>query len=257
MSTTSRRALRWPDWLFTATMLVLAGTCIFLGHWQMERLAEKETLIAAVDTRLDADPVPVPPAADWAGLDLDQWNFQPVTLTGTFRTAQTLTVFTSLADPRGPLSGPGYWVMTPFELTEGGTVFINRGFVPDTYQEAAVMGNLPGLTDEQTMMTGLLRPGEPAGFMVPEPNMSARIEWVRDPVRMAAMVDPALQPIAPFYVDMQAGPAGELPQAGETKVSFTNNHLGYALTWYGFAIVAVVMLGFWLWRQTRPLTPSA
>lgn len=257
MTTTTRRTLRWPDWLFTLAMLALAATCIFLGHWQMERLAEKEALIAAVDTRLDADPIPVPPAADWPGLDMDRWNFQPVTLTGTFRDTQTLTVFTSLADPRGPLSGPGYWVMTPFELAGGGTVFVNRGFVPDRYQEAAIMGNLPGEAEEQITLTALLRPGEPAGFMVPEPNMSARIEWVRDPERMAAMIDPALRPIAPFYVDLPAGPAGELPQAGETKVSFTNNHLGYALTWYGFAIVAVVMLGFWLWRQTRAVTPSA
>ena len=36
---------------------------------------------------------------------------------------------------------------------------------------------------------------------------------------------------------------------GETVVEFPNNHLGYAYTWYGFAVVAVVMLGFWLWRQ--------
>jgi surfeit locus 1 family protein len=34
-------------------------------------------------------------------------------------------------------------------------------------------------------------------------------------------------------------------------ISFPNNHFGYALTWYGFAIVAVVMLGFWLSPQAR------
>lgn len=87
--------------------------------------------------------------------------------------------------------------------------------------------------------------------MVPEANMSDRIEWVRDPDRLAAMVDPALAPIAPFYVDLLAGAEGDLPQGGETVVSFTNNHFGYALTWYGFAVVAVAMLGVWLFRQGR------
>ena len=87
--------------------------------------------------------------------------------------------------------------------------------------------------------------------------MSDRIEWVRNPERLAAMVDPALAPIAPFYVDLPAGGAGDLPQGGETVVSFSNNHFGYALTWYGFAIVAVVMLGFWLWRQTHRPVQSA
>src|SRR5690606_29859378 len=237
---TASKKLRWTDWLFTALMLVLAGTCLFLGQWQMQRLGEKEALIAAVDARLDAEPVPVPPAGEWNGLDMDAWNFQPVSLAGTYRYTQTLTVFTSLADARGPYSGPGYWVVTPFELAAGGTVFVNRGFIPEQYQEAAVMGDLHGDDPGIVTIIGLFRPGEEPGFMVPEPNMSARIEWVRNPERMAAMVDPTLAPVAPFYVDLLAGAPGDLPQGGETVVSFPNNHFGYALTWYGFAIVAVV-----------------
>ncbi len=257
MSPTTRRPLRWTDWLFTALMLVLAVTCVFLGNWQMERLAEKEALVAAVDARLGSEPIAAPPSTDWAGLDLDSVNFQPVKLTGSFRYTQTLTVFTSLTNPRGRFSGPGYWVMTPFVLDGGGTVFVNRGFVPEQYQEAAIHGDLHGDDPSSVTVTGLLRPGEKPGFMVPEPDMSSRVEWVRDPMRMAAMADPALAPIAPFYVDLLAGPEGELPQGGETVVSFTNNHFGYALTWYGFSIVAVVMLGFWLWRQTRVVGLSA
>lgn len=256
MKAGKRRRLRWTDWLFTALMLLLAGICLFLGHWQMERLAEKEALIAAVDARLSAEPVPAPSPADWSDLDMQTWNFQPVTLTGSFRYNQTLTVFTSLSDARGRFSGPGYWVVTPFALAGGGTVFVNRGFVPDQYQEAAILGQLDGVGPELVSIEGLLRPGELAGFMIPEPDMSSRIEWVRDPQRMAAMIDPALAPVAPFYVDLPAGSDGDLPQGGETMVSFSNNHLGYALTWYGFGIVAILMLGFWLWRQSRAV-PSA
>ncbi|MCR6669823.1 SURF1 family protein [Devosia ginsengisoli] len=234
-------------WSFVVLMLALAVVCVWLGTWQLQRLGEKEALIAAVDARLGADPVPVPPADQWATLDLQALNFQPFSLTGAFRYNQTVTVFTSLANARGPASGPGYWVVTPFVLADGGTVFVNRGFIPQDFQEAAVTD---GEGDEsQVTITGLLRPGEAAGFMTPDPNMSDRIDWVRDPARLAAMVDPALAPIAPFYIDLPAGPAGELPQGGETVVEFPNNHLGYAYTWYGFAIVAVVMLGFWFARQ--------
>jgi surfeit locus 1 family protein len=234
-------------WTFVVLMLLLAVACVWLGTWQMQRLAEKEALIAAVDARLDAAPIPVPAAGQWPDLDLEALNFQPVTLTGAFRYNQTVTVFTSLSNARGPASGPGYWVVTPFVLADGGTVFVNRGFIPEAFQPAAVSD--PQGDDEQVSITGLLRPGETAGFMTPGPNTSDRIEWVRDPQRLAAMVDPALAPIAPFYVDLPAGPPGELPQGGETVVEFPNNHLGYAYTWYGFAIVAVVMLGFWLARQ--------
>ena len=250
-ATTKRRGLRPGDFVFAALMLALAATCVWLGNWQMQRLAEKESLVAAVDARLMAEPVPAPDAAQWDGLDLETLNFQPVTLTGTYRYTQTVTVFTSLSDARGRFSGPGYWVVTPFALEGGGTVFVNRGFVPQEYQEQAALGDLHGDDAGSVTVTGLLRPGETAGFMVPEPNMSDRIEWVRDIDRLAAMVDPTMAPFAPFYVDLLAAGEGDLPQGGETVVSFTNNHFGYVLTWYGFAIVAVVMLGAWLWRQVR------
>lgn len=234
---------------FVVLMLILAVVCAWLGTWQLERLHEKEALIAAVDSRLTAAPIPVPEAATWSTLDTEALNFQPVSLTGAFRYNQTLTVFTSLANSKGKASGPGYWVMTPFVLADGGTVFVNRGFIPQQVQEAAVTDGEGA--ENQVTITGLLRPGEKAGFMTPAPNTSDRIEWVRDPQRMAAMADPALAPIAPFYVDLPAGAPGELPQGGETVVEFPNNHLGYAYTWFGFAIVAVVMLGFWIWRQRQ------
>ncbi|MEO9299138.1 SURF1 family protein [Devosia alba] len=232
---------------FVVLMLLLAAICVWLGVWQLQRLAEKEALIAAVDQRLDAPPVEVPAVSQWASLDLDDLNFRPVSLSGAFRYNQTITVFTSLSNARGAASGPGYWVVTPFVLTDGGTVFVNRGFVPEALQEAAVTD--PESDIVPVTITGLLRSGEKAGLMTPAPDTSNRVEWVRDPARLAEMIDPALAPIAPFYVDLPAGAPGELPQGGETVIEFPNSHLGYALTWFGFAIVAVVMLGFWLFRQ--------
>ncbi|HWV22491.1 MAG TPA: SURF1 family protein [Devosia sp.] len=243
--------LRTGDWIFAILMLALAAVCVFLGSWQMQRLAEKEALVAAIDARLTAPPIPVPPKESWTSLPVEELVYQPVELTGAYRYTQTMTVFTSLADPKGRYSGPGYWVMTPFQLQDGGTVFVNRGFVPQQYQETAALGDLHGEDPGIVTIVGLFRTPEAAGMMTPEPDMSNRIEWVRDPARLARLADPALAPIAPFYVDLPAGPAGELPQAGETVVSFPNNHFGYALTWYGFAIVAVVMLGFWLTQKAR------
>lgn len=243
--------LRLSDWIFAVLMLALAAVCVFLGSWQMHRLAEKDALVAAVDARLTAAPIPVPPKESWADLPVQDLVYQQVELTGAYRYTQTTTVFTSLSDPKGQYAGPGYWVMTPFELQGGGTVFVNRGFVPQQYQETAAVGDLHGEDPGIVTISGVFRTPEAAGFMTPEADMSNRIEWVRDPARLAKMTDPALAPIAPFYIDLPAGPAGELPQAGETVVSFPNNHFGYALTWYGFAIVAVVMLGFWLTQKAR------
>src|SRR4051794_11328686 len=107
---TEQRALgRAMTWTFVVLMLALAVLCVWLGTWQLQRLAEEEALIAAVDARLGADPVPVPPLSQWDSLDLEALNFQPVSLTGAFRYNQTVTVFTSLSDANGPASGPGFW----------------------------------------------------------------------------------------------------------------------------------------------------
>ena len=239
------------EWAFAVVMVVLAVICALLGNWQMQRLAEKEALIAAVDSRLDATPIEVPGPERWSSLDTSALVYQPVSLTGAYRYTQTSTVFTSLVNAKGQYSGPGYWVMTPFVLEGGGTVFVNRGFVPQQYQEAAALGDLHGEDPGTVTITGVLRTPEKADFATPQADMSNRVEWVRDPERLAQMVDPALAPIAPFYVDLPAGAPGDLPQGGETVITFPNNHFGYALTWYGFAVVAIVMLGFWLWRQSR------
>ena len=236
-------------WSFVALMIALTAVCCWLGVWQMHRLAEKDALISAVAERLSLPPIPVPPQGTWSALDLEKLNFSAVSLTGQFRNEQAVTVFTSLVDGKGPASGPGYWVVTPFVLDGGGTVFVNRGFVPEAMQEAALSD--PGAPQGEVTITGLLRPAETAGWFVPEANTSDRIEWVRDPARLAKLVDPALAPFAPFYVDQSAGPPGMLPQGGETVVEFPNNHLGYAYTWFGFAIITPIMLGFWLWRQRR------
>lgn len=250
-SAPSMRGLRWTDFVFAALMITLAIVCFLLGNWQMQRLGQKEAQIAAVAAMQDAPPVPVPPSANWANLDLDALNFQPVTLTGSYRYNQTLTVFTSLSDARGQFGGPGYWVVTPFVLDGGGTVMVNRGFIPSEFQEKAVHGEFNGGEETTETISGLLRPSEQASFATPETNTSSRIEWVRDTTRLAAMVDPALAPVAPFYVDLPEGEPGVLPQGGETVFSFANNHFSYAFTWYGFSAVAIIMLIYWLWRQRR------
>ena len=59
-------------------------------------------------------------------------------------------------------------------------------------------------------------------------------------------------PVLALTLDLPAGAPGELPQGGETTVDFPNNHFGYALTWFGFALLTPGLLAFWIWRQVRP-----
>lgn len=249
-----RRGTGLRFWIFVVFMLALTGLFIALGVWQVQRLAEKEALIASVEQRLTMSPLELPPLGEWVGLDPEVYNYRPVTVTGTFDNSGTVLVFTSLGEPRGKFGGPGYWVMTPLELVGGGAIFVNRGFVPQASGAAFATGE-GGPVGEQTV-TGIgVRP-EVAGAFTPGPDTKNRVEWVRDPARLAEMLDPPPAPLAGFTVDAPAGEAGALPQGGETVIEFPNNHLGYAMTWFGFALLTPVLLAYWVVRQLRrPASP--
>lgn len=239
-------------WAFLVFMLALMALFITLGTWQVERLGEKERLIANVTARFNEPPKPFPAFADWKVFDADGYDYRPVSLTGTYRPQGTVLVFDSLDEPKGKFSGPGYWVMTPFMLATGGSVFINRGFVPEASGPAFAQGGTvePGLLS----IAGVARNAEAIGSFTPAPDLTRHVEWVRNPARLAAMAGDLPQPVASVYIDLPAGPEGALPQGGETVVEFPNNHLGYAMTWYGFALLVPFLLFFWVRRQrVRPI----
>src|SRR5262245_41280423 len=121
-----------PRSLFLLGFLALGAFAVLigLGTWQIQRLHWKEDLLARVSARVNEAPMPMPlPPAGWQTLDLAEWEYRPVEIGGTFRHDLETRVYALLTEPKGPLSGPGYWILTPLETGEG-RVLINRGFVP-------------------------------------------------------------------------------------------------------------------------------
>lgn len=241
-----RRARGLGFWAFIVLMLALTALWVSLGVWQVQRLQWKEGLIAEVNARLTLPPVDLPPEAQWPGLDADSWNFRPVKASGTLRNDEAVLIFTSLPDPKGHYSGAGYWVMAPLELATGGTVFINRGFVPQA-QGPQFLNGAPAPAD----ITGVALAAEAAGMFTPAPDPAQHIDWVRDPARLASM-DKIAGTVLGLTIDLPAGSPGSLPQGGETTVDFPNNHLGYAVTWFGLALLTPALLAYWVRRQLRP-----
>ena len=53
--------------------------------------------------------------------------------------------------------------------------------------------------------------------------------------------------VMPFFIDADATPnPGGLPIGGVTIIDLPNNHLQYALTWYGLAAALAVVVVLWL-----------
>jgi len=242
-----RRGLVGPTIAAACAFALLIG----LGTWQVKRLAWKEALIATVSARFAAPPTRLPPPADWARLDPANNEFQRVSVTAEFLNDKEALVFTTGSSMRSGDSGPGYWVFTPARFA-GGTVMVNRGFVPDGRQDPATrpQGEVAGPVE----IVGVMRWPEKAGMFTPSPQPAKNLWFSRDSTGIAAAKG-VVGPVAPFYIEQEAPPApGGLPHVGALKPSFPNNHLGYAFTWYGLAAVLVGVFGAWFagrWRERQ------
>jgi surfeit locus 1 family protein len=225
---------------------VVVAICLALGTWQLQRKAWKEALIATLERRLSASPVPLPPPARWAALDAASAEFLRVTFRGAFVGGAEALVYAAASALRPDVAGPGYWVLAPAQ-TDGATVIVNRGFVPEGHKDPA---SRPGPVDDPMELVGVLRWPEERGPFAPADQAEQNLWFVRDPARIAAAK--GWGEVAPFYVELEAPtpPAG-LPRPGRLQPHLRNPHLGYALTWYGLAAAAAAMLVAWLIQRRR------
>lgn len=215
----------------------LAAVFLALGIWQVERRAWKLDLVARVDARVHADPVDAPARADWRSISRAEHEYRRVRLAGRIlhdRDARVLAVTER---------GPGSWLMTPLATEAGDIVLVNRGFV------ASGAALEPDQAADTVTVTGLLRMPEPGGGFLRSNDPAAGRWYSRDVAAIAAAQ--GLGPVAPFFVDADGSGNGPgRPVGGLTVVSFRNQHLVYALTW--FALAAMAGAGGLLFARRQP-----
>ncbi|POF34721.1 SURF1 family protein [Roseibium marinum] len=222
---------------FIAAALALL-VLLKLGSWQLDRLAWKENLIVQVEEGVSKEPVDARGPSEWQRL-AETDDYRHVSVTGRFLPGAVF-YYTALSDPAGPAGGPGVMTYAPFETTGGWVVLVNRGFLPQGLDgEHRRLALMPpqGKMD----LTGLLRLSEKPNWTTPEPDPADNIWFARDTQAMGDVLNVGPADLAPYSIDLDAAftPPGGLPQAGETIVRFKNDHLGYALTWFGLAATLV------------------
>ena len=209
-----------------AAVLVVFMVLVALGTWQVHRLSWKLDLIARVDQRVAAAPVAPPTPAAWPTVTAADDEYRHVRVEGRFLEGRDALV-QAVTD-----FGGGYWVLVPFQTDTGLTVLVNRGFVPADLRDPA--SRRAGEIHGETAVTGLLRMSEPNGAFL-RSNDAATDRWYsRDVAAIAAARH--LGAVAPYFIDADATPnLGGNPIGGLTVIAFPNNHLVYAITWYGLA----------------------
>lgn len=231
---------------------MLAVVCVIiligLGIWQLDRKVWKENLIATVTSRIAQAPADLPPRASWPRLLQEGNEFSRVTFPAEFLAGQEALVYTAGSPFRPDVKGPGYWVFAPAQLAGGSIVLVNRGFIPLDKKDPATRpgGNVRGSVD----IVGAMRWPETRGLFTPADDPKTNVWYLRDIKAIAA--EKKWATAAPFYIDQEAPvPPGALPLPAKIDVRLSDNHLQYAVTWFGLALGLAGVYVVWIAGRLR------
>ena len=212
----------------------MLAVLIGLGTWQVRRLQWKSALL--VDIALGNASPAVP-------LERGSRPFAKVSAAGTLRAGATglygVEVRT-LAD--GPHLGAD--LLALLDRPGSTPVLVDLGWVPTDRP-------LPPLPTGSLQVVGYVRPAEPAVRFGPREDVAGRRFYALDP----AVIGPALgaPDASPFTLVALGAAQGNVPPLPARTLPLpANNHLQYALTWYGFAVILVVIFVLWTRKALQP-----
>ena len=224
------RLLLWPGMMALLMLLILLG----LGTWQVKRLAWKEGILAEIAQAEAAPAVP---------LGAHPAPFAKVSATGRYRQDLAVLYGSEVEDtPAGPELGAQ--LIVPLERPGADPVLVDRGWVPTSVPAPIDWPPTPVRVD------GYARAPDKPGLFTPQADPAARRFYTLDPRAIGVAV--GLKRIAPFTL-VALGPVvpGRYPIPAQHLPRPPNNHLQYALTWYGLAGVLVVMFVTWSRKVLR------
>ena len=238
--------------ILSALAFTLIGAAILLSlmSWQLRRLEWKEALIATLEERLAAAPMPLPKL-----LDQDAHEFRRVAVTGRFTDAMGAHGFADAAylTTIRP-DGPGYRVIQPFETGDGRLLLVDRGYVPLALKNEDGRAALPTPHAEGPLtLTAALRWPQSADYFAGDDAGPGDNVWLaRDVARLA----PLWGAEAVLLVAESGTAPGEWPRPLPVSVDLPNDHLEYAVTWGGLALVWLAMGAILLRREFRAAARS-
>ena len=219
-----------PRLLPTLLTFFMLPVLLWLGTWQVERLHWKEALIATISERVHDAPLEVPYVAT------EQADYRPAIAYGEFKHDLQLFVMSSdLATGKG-----GYHVLTPLQLTRGQYLLVDRGWIPFEHKNQQDGFNKPVGTVE---IHGILRVPTKPSWVMPN-NDPIKGNWYSIDLPSMAAAD-KLGDFLPYILEADdTANVGGFPIGGQTRLTLPNDHFSYALTWYSFAIILLII--YWV-----------
>ena len=229
--------------VLTVLAVVLLGVLLALGVWQVQRMQWKEGLIAGAEAAADQPPLPLADA-----LKVENPEFRRVILTCRGLSATAFVELQSIEN-----SDAGVRLVSACAVDGGPTLLVDRGFV------SAEIAARPPVNAADTMpvvITGVLRRSPPPSALTPP--AAGNHFYGRDAEAMARALK-VEGPVSPFTVCAvtSTNPDWAALKPSAPPAAFSNNHLGYALTWFGLAAALIAFYAVLLRRRlTRKDTTS-
>ncbi len=228
----------WP--ILLATLVAFAILCA-LGIWQLQRLQWKQGLLAQLAANEAAVPVDLATAESFLSIG-NTIEFMKVKFAATYKHGAGKTMIATFE------GGPGWTIITPAIGSDGRAVIVDRGRVPGQRLESY---DKPKGEVEITGVVRLHNSGQ--GFFDPEndPVKNAWYWWDIAAMLKASDLPASAKPV-PFVVQILPGTVtAEFPKPAEPKANLSNNHLGYALTWFGLATALLAVAGIYIRGLTK------
>ena len=209
------------------------GTAILLslGIWQLQRLAWKQEVLRAIESKILAPAVKIPQT-----VLPDAHSLLPVRAEGRYK-GDTVRVLVSQK-----IYGAGYRLITAFELVDGRTIMLDRGFT-------SVRLEMPSTPEGRGQVIGNLQWPQEIDSFTPENDLATNIWFARDVARLAdhLKAEPVLLVLRDSSFETEA--ATPLPKM---TANIPNDHMNYAITWFSLALIWLGMSGYFLYRSRDP-----
>jgi surfeit locus 1 family protein len=219
------RPTLWPTLFSVPAVTVMIGLCV----WQVQRLHWKEGLIAERESRVAAEPSALPAV----GVDPESMEYRRVHLEGTFQHDEEMFL-----GARSMNGNVGYHILTPFALPAGGSVLVDRGWVPVERKmpDRRAEGQVAGVQ----ALDGVVRVAHGKAWMQPDNEPQNNMWFFFDLPAMASASGIDFR--TDLYVEAASGQnPGLYPVGGQTRIELPNDHLQYAITWGLLAAILAVI----------------
>jgi len=241
------RAIFSRHWVLT-TLLVLAGgaLCVRLGIWQLDRLDQRRTFNAHVQSMWDAAPFTL---TGQATEDLTKMEYRAVTVSGTYDFRHQIALRNRYYN-----NEYGYNLYTPLILDDGSAVLVERGWIPadgnDTPADWRQYDQSGPVTVEGQIRLGQTKPdmgGVPDPTLTP--NQTGLDFW--NIVNLERIQSQVPYPLLNVFVQPNVDPNDiQPPIPYQPEIELTEGpHFGYALQWFTFATILVAGYPFYLRKQ--------